>query len=121
MLLKDARQLYHAGVAGGVVRRLRARPGVLMTADNDEIVGVALDFADRDLHRPPAVLHIGPEPDPYGPCRKHLAQLQPSRARDADARQYGHFRLESFGRRIAPYRFDRAEWHGGIFRVTPVH
>ena len=38
VLLEHARQLHDAGVAGGVVGRLRAGPGILVAADHDEIV-----------------------------------------------------------------------------------
>ena len=38
VLLEHARQLHDAGVAGGVVGRLRAGPGVLVAADHDEVV-----------------------------------------------------------------------------------
>ena len=38
VLLEHARQLHDAGVAGGVVGRLRPGPGILVAADHDEVV-----------------------------------------------------------------------------------
>src|SRR5262249_23472464 len=53
MLLEHARQLHDAGIAGGIVGGLRAGPGVLVTADNHEIVRPALHLADGDLNGAP--------------------------------------------------------------------
>src|SRR5262249_32448358 len=121
LLLEHPAELHDAGVAGGVVGRLRAGPGVLVPADHDEIVALALDLADRDLHRTPAVLDVGAKPHSHRALLKHLAQLQARAARDADARQRWHLGLEGLGRRIPPHRLARADRHRRIAGMAPVH
>ena len=56
-----------------------------------------------------------------GPALQHLAQLQAGGAGDADAGQRRHLGLVGLGRRIAPHRLHRAERHGRILRMPPVH
>src|SRR5262249_59591477 len=107
VLLEHAPQPHDAGVAGGIVGRLRAGPGILVPADHDEVVGLALDLAHRDFERAPAVLDIGAKPHPHRAALEHLAQLESGAARDTDAGQGRHFALEGLRRRVAPYRFDR--------------
>ena len=96
-------------------------PGVLVAADHHEIVRAALDLAHRDLHGPPAVLDVGAEPDAHRACLQHLAQLQAGGAGDADAGQRRHLALVGLGRRVAPHGLHRAERHGRVLWVPPVH
>ena len=78
VLVEDAGQLQDAGIAGGVVGRLGAGPGVLVAADHDEVVAAALDLADRDLHGAPAVLDVGAEPHAHGPAFSISRSFRPA-------------------------------------------
>ena len=96
VLLEDPREFQDAGIAGGVVGGLRARPGILVAADHHEVVAAGrLDLAGRDLHRPPAILDIRPHADAHRALADHLPQLQPGGAGDADAGQGRHLGPEA--------------------------
>ena len=121
VLLEDAGKLQDAGIAGGVVGRLGAGPGVLVSADHDEVLATALDLPDGDLHGAPAVLDVGAEPHAHGSRLQHLAQLQAGGAGDADTGQRRHLGSIGLGRRVAPHGLHRAERHGRVLRMPPVH
>src|SRR5947207_5296231 len=107
-LVEDARQFEHAGVSRRIVGRRLSGPGILVTADQDEIAGLGsildLDLADRNLHRPPAILHVRPEPDAHGTLRAHVLQLETGGTCDTNARQCWHLVLVVLRGRISPYR-----------------
>src|SRR5215467_13495297 len=49
VLLEYAGKLENAGIARGIIGRLRAGPGILVSANDDKIIAAAPDLADGDL------------------------------------------------------------------------
>ena len=91
-----------------------------MAADDNEIVGLSLDLADRDLDGTPFVDDHGFHPGAHRALLHHLAQADAVRARDADTWQRRHLVAEHRGCRVAPGRLDRAIRQRRIGRVAPV-
>ena len=91
-----------------------------MTADDNEIVGLSFDLADRDLDGAPFVNDHGFHPSAHRALLHHLAQADAIRARDTDAWQRRHLIAEHRWCRITPGRLDRAVWQRRIGRVAPV-
>ena len=125
VLLEHARQLDHDGVSRCVVGGGFAGPRVLVSAHDDEVVRLSpfrrRQLCSRDLYRTPAVGNMRSQPDLDGPLCTQVLELQTGDARNANARNGCHLALVGLGCRVTPHRLDRAEGHGRVFRVPPVH
>jgi hypothetical protein len=125
VFFEHARKLDHDRAAGGVVGRRFARPRILVPADHDKVARFARllgrQLGDRDLHRPPAVGHVGAEPHAHRAFRAHILELQPRDPRNPDAGKRCHLGLHVLGRRVAPHRLHGAVRHRSVFGTAPIH
>src|ERR1700742_4356849 len=71
MLVENPRQFHHAGVAGRVVGRRLAIPGILVTTDKNKVARtVDRHLSDRQVNVTPAIVDVGLEVDLDGALLK---------------------------------------------------